>query len=56
MTHKEAQGALRSAMAVWDTVYDEALKQGPHNPQGTRQRAEELTRAYMSGWLRRDRP
>jgi hypothetical protein len=48
----ETAEAMREFIAAWNQVYGEALKRGPHNPKGTAERAEELTRAYFSGWLR----
>ena len=46
------QSVARDTQRVWDTVYAAAKKRGPQNPKGTPERAEELTRAYMSGYLR----
>jgi hypothetical protein len=48
--------AAREAVDVWRAVYAEALRRGPHNPAGSRQRADQLARAYMAGWLRNQTP
>lgn len=43
---------VREVQQVYDAVYADALTVGPHNPTGSPERAEQLTRAYMSGYLR----
>ena len=52
MKRQETVEALKELLSVWETVYAAAKEQGPHNPRGTDERAEELTRAYMAGKLR----
>ncbi len=51
-TRTEAAKDIAEMMNVWNTVYAVALKPGPHNPSGSEERAEQLTRAYMAGVLR----
>lgn len=48
----ETVEAIRELQRVWNTVYAAALKKGPHNPKGLPERAEQLARSYMSGYLR----
>lgn len=52
MTKKEAAEVIREVITVCDVIYAHALEIGPHNPDGTPERAEELTRAYMTSYLR----
>jgi len=47
-----AQDAMRRLNDRWIEVYEIAIKKGPHNPDGTSERAEQLARAWMSGFLR----
>ena len=51
-SNNETAEAIREMLTLWNTVYAEAIRKGPHNPEGTSERAEQLTRAYMSGKLR----
>lgn len=48
---REFRDSLKNMMDHWDVVYAAALKSGPHNPDGTKERAEQLTRAYMSKFV-----
>lgn len=49
---RQTAEAIATAMEVWQTVYPVFLTRGAHNPDASPERAEQLTRAYMSGWLR----
>ncbi len=51
-TQNEAMEVIREITEVWDSIYEQALTPGPHNPEGTPGRAEQLARIYMSGYLR----
>jgi hypothetical protein len=56
MSQEEIYQALRTAMRMWDEVYRAALQNRDANPDGSHERADQLARAYMSGWIRSHEP
>src|SRR5262245_48570132 len=48
----EAARIVSELQEIYDTIYASVLKRGRHNPTGSAERAEQLTRAYMSGYFK----
>lgn len=49
---KVCRELVKQAVETWNMAYKTALEAGPHNPEGTPERANQLARAYISGYLR----
>lgn len=49
---KDFVNCLYDAQKAYEAAYAEALKPGPHNPEGDPRRAEVLARAYIAGYIR----